>query len=81
MGRVKSPMYCEDRAAPIEKDCPGCVDALYDYAKLAKRCCDDADKRLATAVRWLRRLEREHPGCLNPGAIEKHLVGGREDMK
>jgi hypothetical protein len=31
-------------------------------------------ERLDTAVRWLRRLEQEHPGCLNPDAIDKHLL-------
>ena len=28
---------------------------------------------LETAIRWLRRLEREYPGCLNDDAIDKHL--------
>jgi hypothetical protein len=33
-GRV---MYCKDRSMPIEKDCPDCVDALYEWAQLAKK--------------------------------------------
>jgi hypothetical protein len=38
----------------------------------------EGDRRLLiemveTAIRWLRRLEREYPGCLNADAIEKHL--------
>lgn len=34
----------------------------------------DLQERLATAVRWLRRLEAEYPGCLNEGAIERHIT-------
>ena len=29
---------------------------------------------LETSIRWLRRLEKEHPGCLNEDAIDKHLM-------
>lgn len=29
---------------------------------------------LETAIRWLRRLEKEYPGCLNDSAIDKHLT-------
>jgi len=31
-------------------------------------------ERLGTAIAWLRRLEREYPGCLNEGAIDHHLT-------
>jgi hypothetical protein len=29
---------------------------------------------LKRAEQWLRRLEQEHPGCLNPGAIDRHIT-------
>lgn len=33
----------------------------------------EAQEKLKTAIRWLRRLEKEFPGCLNEDAIDKHL--------
>lgn len=33
----------------------------------------DLAEGLEMAIRWLRRLEQEHPGCLNGDAISKHL--------
>lgn len=36
---------------------------------------------LETAVRWLKRLEQEHPGCLNDDAIDKHLMPALEKVK
>lgn len=35
---------------------------------------DRTREALETAVQWLRRLEKEHPGCLNDDAIDKHLM-------
>lgn len=31
------------------------------------------EERLATAIRWLKRIEIEYPGSINEGAIKKHL--------
>lgn len=36
---------------------------------------DTLTSKLETAIRWLRRLEKQYPGCLNPDAIDAHLEG------
>lgn len=38
----------------------------------------EVEERLTTAIRWLRRIEVEHPGSINEDAIDKHLEGKAE---
>lgn len=44
-----------------------------DKLRKCKAQRDAVQTRLDNAIRWLRRLEGEYPGCLNQDAIEKHL--------
>lgn len=41
------------------------------YSKV--ECAKNLKNSLGIAVRWLRRLEKEYPGCLNEGAIDRHI--------
>lgn len=58
----------------------GANDFLYEMSSDKNMVQDAAElvpelvESLERAVRWLRRLEGEYPGCLNPDAIEKHLM-------
>jgi hypothetical protein len=59
--------YCVDKTAPVEKDCPDCIDR---YMELTK----ELHEKLARAISWLQRIEKQYPGSVNPGAIERHLI-------
>lgn len=45
----------------------------------ANRLNAELMEKLERAIKWLRRLEKDYPGCLNDDAIEKHLSLKRFD--
>ena len=46
---------------------------LYPLMELIQQR-DELYRTLQRSIAWLRRLEIEHPGCLNSDAIDKHLM-------
>ena len=62
--------FCEDEAGTVIRECPDCFDKYINWTEGLHRV---ATEKLATAIRWLRRLEKQYPGCINADAIEKHL--------
>lgn len=59
--------YCLDSSAQIVRECPDCIDK---YMKLTASLYE----RLNRAIAWLKRIEVQYPGSINPGAIERHLM-------
>jgi len=62
--------YCSDKSKPIEKDCPGCVDALYEWAAQAEAVVG----RLRKWLQFIGAFDLNKFGGLS-GATKKALDG------
>ncbi len=70
LGSDNFPCLDDDQRGPAD-------DEALELAHIVVRAVNahaDLLAALETAVRWLRRLEVEYPGCLNEDAIGKHLT-------
>jgi hypothetical protein len=79
MPRNATPHFCTGDTNPIEKDCPDCVDKLYEWAKVAQDTIYDLMEALKDAVE---RLEASQPekGSATARVIEKCYIEIRKTV-